>query len=339
MTRTGWRLGVAVLVLMAITAAGCRDEATQAQDGRSLTRLQLVLNWVPEPEFGGFYAAKLNGAFASRGLEVEILPGGAGSPSLQMVAAGQAELGIVSADEIILGRARGMKIVGLFAVFQTNPQGIMAHQEQGFQSLEDLLQAGRQGKTIQLAVEPGLPYTRFLEQKYGFDQVQRVPYTGGIALFLNNPNLAQQCFVTAEPIAAERQGAKPQVFLIAESGYNPYTAVVAAREDFVQQHPDVVKAFVEAAREGWRAYLDDPGPANELIAQLNPAMDAQTLAQSVKVQQPLIENEFTQTAGIGAMTAQRWEELGQQLVQIGLIDHAPPAEECFIDVNQLDGGS
>src|SRR5580658_3624637 len=87
------------------------------------SKIRLALDWKPEPEFGGFYAAN----YQKHGLDVEILPGGAGTPTVQMVGAGSAEFGIVEADEILLARAQGNDVVALLAVFQNNPQGIMAH--------------------------------------------------------------------------------------------------------------------------------------------------------------------------------------------------------------------
>src|SRR5258708_5698625 len=77
---------------------------------KSSPKIRLALNWKPEPEFGGFYAAP----FSSGGLEVEILPGGAGTPTVQMVGAGSAEFGLVEADELIVARSRGNDVVGLF---------------------------------------------------------------------------------------------------------------------------------------------------------------------------------------------------------------------------------
>jgi len=75
-----------------------------------------------------------------------------------------------------------------------------------------------------LAVEPGVAYTKFSRSTMTHEDEDR-PYGYSIAPFLGDPTLAQQVFVTAEPIAARRQGADPQVFLIAESGFNPYAAV------------------------------------------------------------------------------------------------------------------
>ena len=86
-------------------------------------KLRLALNWKPDPQFGGFYAAP----FEKHGLDVEILPGGAGTPTVQMIGAGSAEFGIVSADELVLARSLGNDVVALFAVFQNCPQGLMVH--------------------------------------------------------------------------------------------------------------------------------------------------------------------------------------------------------------------
>src|SRR5437867_7362265 len=85
------------------------------------SKTRLALNWKPDPQFGGFYAAP----YQKHSLDVQILPGGAGTPSVQMIGAGSAEFGIVSADELVIARAQGNDVVALFAVFQNCPQGIM----------------------------------------------------------------------------------------------------------------------------------------------------------------------------------------------------------------------
>ena len=73
-------------------------------------KTRLALNWKPEPQFGGFYAAELNGEFKKRKLNVEIIPGGAGTPVIQMIGLGSVEYGLVSGDEVIIARSRGMKV-------------------------------------------------------------------------------------------------------------------------------------------------------------------------------------------------------------------------------------
>src|SRR5579871_359230 len=230
-------------------------------------RTKLALNWKPEPEFGGFYVAP----YSKHGLNVEILPGGAGTPTVQMVGAGSVDFGIVSADEIVLARSHGNDVVALFAVFQNSPVGIMAHASRNLTSIGDVLKGGT------IALQSGLPYARLLERKFGFSHVKVVPSPNGdITSFLSDEMFAQQCYLTSEPIAARRKGVAVKVFAISEIGYNPYTTVLAISGESLRKNPDTAKAMVEAVREGWRAYLDDPKAANQQMNQLNPSMDAET---------------------------------------------------------------
>nr|WP_246357269.1 ABC transporter substrate-binding protein [Pyxidicoccus fallax] len=300
------------------------DASTAQAAQPAPARVKLALNWVPEPEFGGFYAARESGAFARHGLEVDILGGGAGAPVQQMVATGQAEFGISGADEILTARARGLDVLPLFAVYQTSPLAIMAHASRGAKGIKDVLSSGT------VALEPGLPYAAFLKKKYGFDKVKVVPYDGGVARFVADKNFAQQCFITAEPIAAKRQGATPSVFLVAEEGFNPYIAVVITRRQYWKEQPERVKAFVAAVREGWRTYLDTPGPTNALMGKLNTTMDAETFASAAETQKPLIETDETRARGLGTMSRERWEQLGQQLVDLKIIEKAPPVDEFLL---------
>src|ERR1700722_13778854 len=102
------------------------------------SKIRLALNWKPEPEFGGFYATD----YPKRGLAVEILPGGAGTPTVQMIGAGSAEFGLVQGDEILLARARGNDVVALFAVYQQSPIGIMVHASRKLESIGDVTKGG-----------------------------------------------------------------------------------------------------------------------------------------------------------------------------------------------------
>ncbi len=130
-----------------------------------------------------------------------------------------------------------------------------------------------------------------------------VPYDGGVAHFLADPSFGQQCYVTSEPIAARQKGADPKVFLIADSGFNPYATVVITRRELLQKNPGLVKEFVLATREGWRDYLDHPEVTNALLGKLNSALDAATLSAAAEAQRPLIENDDTKQRGLGQHAA------------------------------------
>ena len=322
-------LAVALAWLVAL-GSGCSKKATPraATDAgvAPLAPVKLALDWVPEPEFGGFYAAREDGAYARHGINAEIQGGGAGVPVLQMVATGRADFGTVGADEVITARARGADVVALFAVFQTSPQGIMVHASRKLQKLEEAFHSGT------LALETGLAYAAYLKKKFSWDGVKVVPYDGGVAHFLADPNFGQQCFVTSEPIAARQKGGDPQVFLIADVGFNPYGTVVITRRELLQKNPELVKSFVLATREGWRDYLDHPQPTNALLGKLNSSLDAGTLGAAADAQKPLIENEDSKRGGLGSMQSARWQTLAQQLLELKIVEQPAKAGDLFVDL-------
>src|ERR1700722_16220596 len=283
-------------------------------------KTKLALNWKPEPEFGGFYAEP----YSRHGLTVEILPGGTGTPTVQMIGAGSVDFGIVSANEIVLARSNGNDVVALFAVFQDSPTGIMAHASRNLTSIGDILKGGT------LALESGLPFARLLKKKFDFSHVKVVPSTGGdITSFLHDEMFAQQCYLTSEPITARRKGVAVKVFAISEIGYDPYTTVLAISGESLRKNPDTAKAMVAAVREGWRSYLDDPKAVNQQMNQLNPTMDLATFAEVAEVQKAFIETDATRRNGLGTMSRERWETLIGQVQELGDSSRTLPAKQCF----------
>ena len=322
-------LSTTLLALAVCFASGCGKKSQSKRgseaDAGALPQAKVVLalDWVPEPEFGGFYAGREQGAYKRHGIGIEIQGGGAGVPVLQMVATGRADFGTVGADELLTARARGADLVALFAVFQTSPQGIMVHASRKLQKLEEAFHSGT------IALETGKAYAAYLKKKFAWDGVKVVPYDGGVAHFLADPNFAQQCYVTSEPIAARQKGADPAVFLIADSGFNPYATVVVTRRELLQKNLELVKAFVVATREGWREYLDHPEPTNALLGRLNSALDAGTLSAAADAQRPLIENADSKQHGLGSMQQARWQTLAEQLLDLKFLDKPASVADSF----------
>jgi NitT/TauT family transport system substrate-binding protein len=298
--------------------------ASAAPATPSPTKVKLALNWKAEPQFGGFYAAKLDGAFKKHNLDVEIIEGGSGTPTVQMVAGGQVDFGIVSAEEILISRDHGGDVVGVFAAFQTNPQAIMTHESQHYHSLKDLFASDGT-----LAWQSGLSYAQYLQKKYPNSKVQKVPYAGGIGSFVKNPKFSQQCFFTSEPLLAMAAGESVKTFLIADEGFNPYTTVVATTRAKIKAHPEIVAAMVQAVREGWTSYLQNPDAVNRSMSGLNHAMDLQTFAKSAQAQKPLIETAENKNGALGKMSEKRWQELSTQLRELQLFKKAPVVTEAY----------
>jgi NitT/TauT family transport system substrate-binding protein len=325
MNKTGhFRILASVMIATVLPALGCKPKP--AGSGAALPKITLQLNWQPEPEFGGFYAAQQSGAFTKRGLNVNVVAGNVGTPTVQMIGAGSAEFGIVSADELVIARSHGNAIVALLAVYQTCPQAIMAHASRGFKSLADVF-----SHPGTLAIESGLPYSDFLKNKYRFDKLKIVPSPGDVTLFLHDPDFSQQCFITSEPLTARAAKSDPQTFLVADAGYNPYTTVLATSDAYAKAHPDIVKTVTDACREGWLAYLQDPSTTNAYMHTINAGMDEATFRAAAAAQQPLIRASGTQ---FGDMTLDRWKALVQQLVDLKAIDKPVPAEDCFLPTSR-----
>ena len=316
---------------------GCKkDAAAGGGGGTSGTKVTLQLNWKPEPQFGGFYAAALDGGpFRARNLDVAVSPGGSGTPTVQMVGAGKADFAVVSADEVVIARANGNDVVALLAVYQDCPQGLMTRASRGFQQIGDVFKAGGT-----VAMQKGLPYAQLLEKQFGFDKVKVVPTPAGdLSVFLKDETFTQQCFVTSEPLAARKAGVETKTFLVKEVGYNPYTTVLVARGDLVRKNPKLARDVALACREGWEAYLKDPAPANAAMLKLNPSMDAATMAESAKVQEPLILTDEAKAHGVGHMTLGRWEQIVKQLTELKVVEKAVPAGECFVDLKTLEAAA
>lgn len=288
--------------------------------------LVLALNWKPEPQFGGFYAAQLQGYYKENGLEVKITEGGSGTPTIQMLVAGKVDYAIVSADEVVIAHARGANnIVALFATFQINPQAIMTRAERGFKSIEEIMH----GDGV-LLWQSGLPYAQYLKKKYAPMTVMTAPYLGGIGSIQNDAKVSQQCFITSEPLTAAAASLKVNTFLVADSGYNPYTTVLVTSRERWQNSPSEVQGMVAAVRSGWIDYLQNPGSTNAVMQDKNKAMSAQTFAQSAQAQLALIKPDASQR--VGEMTSVRWQTLANQLLDINVIQQPVSVKDLFIDL-------
>jgi len=316
-----------LLLATVVMGSGCQVEegpyrGGPGAGGNPSTDVKLALNWFPEAEHGGFYAAKLNGYFAEEGLNVEIIPGGPGSPVIQQVARGSVEFGVATADQIPLGRAQGANVVATFAAIDQSPRCFLVHEESGIESLEEL-------KNVTLAMNSGRAYSEYLKKHVPLENVRIVPYDGSIAAFLRDKNFAQQGYVFSEPFLAKQQGANVRVLPIREIGYNPYASLLFTSDKLKNEQPELVEKMSRACRKGWQAYLDKPLETNKHLQSLNPELTPGVLEFGVHAIVPLTTVD---KADFGQMQRKRWQTLVEQLVEIGLIekDSVKP-EACFVE--------
>lgn len=283
----------------------------------------LALNWFPEAEHGGFYAAQADGLYKAAGLDIKLLPGGPGVPVLQQVATGRVDFGVSNADEVLIARSQGVPVVAVLAPIQTSPRVIMVHEESGIKTLADL-------KDLTLAIEPQAPFTNFLKKKLPLPNVRFVPYTGSVAPFVADKKWAQQAYGISEPFVAQQKGAKPVNLYVSDLGYNPYTSVLVVSEKTLKERPELVRKMVQASRDGWTRYLENAAGADALMKKANSQLDQGVLDFGHAELRKLCRNPDTETLGTGAMTAARWNDLAAQLEAMGTFKKkAPDASKAW----------
>jgi NitT/TauT family transport system substrate-binding protein len=301
-------------------AAGAGGSGGGAPDA-----VKIALNWVPEPQFGGWYQAQADGAFTKNNLNVTIVKGGQGAATIQTVDAGQFEFGVTSGEEVLILREKGVDVVALFALYQTSPRAIMTSKERGLKSLEDVFKSGT------LIAEPGSTFLKFLDKKFGLEKIKLVPYSGGLA-YLQGPDYAQQCFFTSEPVSARNQGKDPQVFLISESGFNPYMSVLICRREYLEKNRDLVTRFVKATREGWTSYEADPTKGNDVMSKENTQMTPKAFKEVAELEKQLIVTPETKEKGVGYMSDEAWTRTAKQLLDLGVIHSMPDVKKLYVDL-------
>ena len=289
-----------------------------AGTAQALDQVTFGTNWKAQAEHGGFYQAVATGIYERHGLDVTIRPGGPQVNHAQLLAAGQIDFNmganVFGAFNYV---QNDIPMVTVAATFQKDPQILMAHPGQGFETLADL-----RSHPILISQDARTTYWEWLKAEYGFTDDMIRPYTFNPAPFLADPSAIQQGYLTSEPFAIEREGGfTPKVFLLADAGYDTYSTTIETSWRLVEENPDLVQRFVDGSIEGWYSYLyGDPSPANQLIKADNPDMTDEQIAYSIdKLKEyGIVDSREALELGIGAMTDERWHNFFAFTADAGL---------------------
>ena len=275
-----------------------------------------MTNWYAQAEQGGFYQALAQGLYKKHGLDVTMRMGGPQVNAAQIMAAGQADCIMGSSDiQMMQMREGGLPVVNVAAFFQKDPSVLIAHDD--VKKLEDL-----KGKTLLLASQSSRSFWPWLKLKYGFSDNQVRPYTFNIQPFLIDQNAAQQGYLTSEPYAIQKAGAKGTVMLLADQGFPAYSTTVTCMDKTLKARPQQVAAFVKATAEGWKSYFADPTLGNALIKKDNPNMGDEQLAYGIAKlkEMAVVTGGDAGKLGIGVITDARAKASYDFLVSAKLLD-------------------
>ncbi|HLB16729.1 MAG TPA: ABC transporter substrate-binding protein [Burkholderiales bacterium] len=306
----------AIALSGAALLAGALIGGTALAQEKKLVPVTYTLNWYPQAEHGGLFHAKADGIYERYGLDVTIRPGGPQVNIHQLLAAGQTDFIMGTAMRTLNAQAQGVPIVTVFASFQKDPQTLVTHVGVGHDKLQDL-----KGKPIRLPAIARTNYWPWLKSKFGFSDEQIRGFEPGYAALGSDKMLSQQGFVTNDMWNARKVGLSLQSLLLADYGWANYATTIDVTEKTIRERPEIVRAFVRATSEGWKAYLQDPTKAHAAIKQANPQMDPDLMAfshQEMK-RRGILDSGDAAGGKIGIMTDARWEQFTKEMQAAGAL--------------------
>ena len=318
--------------LIALAAAALLAAPAIAQD-----KITFATNWKAQAAHGGFYQAVADGTYRKFGLDVTIQPGGPQVNNRPLLPAGRIDFLMTgnllhSFDNV----KNKVPTVVVASMFQKDPQALLAHPGQGYETFANLKNA----PLALIAKDGQFSWWQWLKVTHGFKDEALKPYNYNLGPFLANNKAIQQGYSVAEPIYVENQGKfKPVVHLLADHGFSTYSTVIEARTDTVKNKPDLVQRFVDASAIGWVNYLHgNRKAANAMMIQANPEMTEAEMEASVALMksQGIVDSGEAATKGIGAMNAARVKDFYDQMVKAGLykageVDLAQVATYQFVN--------
>ena len=294
-------------------------------------------NWKAQAAHGGFYQALADGTYARYGLNVTIRQGGPQVNNRPLLPAGRIDFlmtgNLLHAFD---NQKNGVPTVEVAAIFQKDPQALIAHPGQGYERFELLKEA----PVVFVAKDAQFTWWQWLTVTHGFRDEQLRPYNFNLGPFLANPRALQQGYSIAEPIYVGRQGGfDPVVHLLADHGFDTYSTLIEARAETVRNRPDLVQRFVDASILGWNSYLyGDRRAAHAAMLRDNPEIGEQELEASVALMrsQGIVDSSEALTLGIGTMNIERIRHFFRSMVAAGLysggeIDPARVATVQFVN--------
>jgi NitT/TauT family transport system substrate-binding protein len=286
---------------------------------QKLDKVSFGTNWVAEAEHGGFFQAVADGTYNKYGLDVTIVPGGPNDNNRMRLIAGKIDF-FMAANTLMSFDAvtNHVPVITIAAIFQKDPQVFLTHPESKVTRFEDL-----KPLTLFISKEGLTGYFQWMKSEYGFSDKNVRPYTFNPQPFIATAQSAMQGYLTSEPYAVEKAaGFKPNVLLLADSGFNTYSTLIETRADVIDKKPDLVQRFVDASIIGWYHYLyGDNSAGNAMIKKLNPEMTDELLAYSVSKMNEygIVDSGDTLKNGIGAMNDERVTSFFQKMVRAGVI--------------------
>lgn len=273
---------VAVFVLAACSGSG--GGASPTIGNQVLEPIRLQLQWFPQAQFAGYFAALDQGYYRDEGFDVTILPGAVEIVPATVVEGGQAEFGISWVPRMLAPRESGADGVVIGQVFQRSPTLQVSFKDKGITTPEDLAgkKVGSWGFGNESELFAGL-------KKAGLDpndpaSVEIVAQQFDMVAFVAGEIDAAQAMIyneyaqvleTVNPATGELF--KPEdlnVISWEEYGTSMLQDAIFASEEWLAQegNEDVATRFLKASFKGWIYCRDNPEPCVDIVLKSDAAL-------------------------------------------------------------------
>ncbi len=268
-----------VLALLLVVVLVVAAPVAQAQD---LTKVRVVLQWVAQAQFAGYYAADALGYYKDAGLEVEITPGGPDISADQIVAAGEAEFGVRPFVTTLAAREGGADFVSIARVNQVPPTLLVSFKSAGITKPEDLRGhnvgswlGGNEMEEFallrQFNIDPDKDVTIV---KQGFDMSQLINGEVEVAQATIYNEFAQ-LLETVNPDTGELYTVDDlNVISVRDYGINTLQDNIFARESWLAEDGNeaTALAFVQATLKGWIYCRDNAEDCVDIVLDAGTAL-------------------------------------------------------------------
>ena len=325
----------ACLAALALALAGC-GEKEDALEPSGSKGLQLMLDYFPNADHAGIYAAQAAGHFKQAGLDVTIRQPPDPAAPIKQVAAGRVDLAISYEPEVLRARDLGLNVVSVAAIVQKPLTSIISLPEGKVRTPADL-----RGKTVGTA---GIDYqsaylsTILTDARVPEASVKErnVGFAFSPALITGKIDAALGAFWNYEGTELRLRGKRPRIIRVEDAGVPTYNELVlVANEDALERDAAKIRAFIGAVSRGTRDLRADPDDAIDGLLEANPDLDPELQRAVVKVTLPL----FFPPEGkpFGWQNPTEWDAFSAWMEDNRLLEN--PADPRASYVNELLPGS
>jgi ABC-type nitrate/sulfonate/bicarbonate transport system substrate-binding protein len=308
-------IATAVAILCLLLYITCNREEDRIQAG--LTKVRVQLQWFDGAQFTGLYVAKNKKFFEEVGLDVELISGSYAIEPFQVVSEGSADIGMATADRVLIEFVEKRDIKAFGTVFNQSTACFMAKKG----TVETIIDF--KGKKIGVYSNydtENILRALLLKNNINSNDVTIVS-AGNLAAFISGDLDLFPSYVFNEPITMQFEGIQTKLFYPKDYGVIFYSDTYFSTDKYYSENREIIKRFLMASAKGWeyaKIHQDESikimfSMITNMTYNENHLREEKSLAEIVKYLGDGNDNK------VNYMQREKWLEMEKLLVDIGKI--------------------